>query len=81
MAKVGFFEKKKIGKEIEDIILLIVQDVANNYKDNAKVNLKKLSETVENYRRQDKLQDKDYERYVNIIKEYDVKLSNWKRTY
>ncbi len=81
MAKVGFFEKKKIGKEIEDIILLIVQDVANNYKDNAKVNLKKLSETVENYRRQDKLQDKDYERYVNIIKEYETKLSNWKRTY
>ncbi|MBQ1327538.1 MAG: hypothetical protein IIY49_05825 [Eubacterium sp.] len=81
MAKVGFFEKKKISREIEDIILLIVQDVANNYKDNAKVNLKKLSKTVENYRRKDKLEDKDFGRYMNIIKEYEDKLSNWKRTY
>jgi len=63
--------------ELEDIIRSLESNRANNYKDNAQSDYKKLVKTFEELKEAEKLNEKQLARYTQIISEYKSMLSKY----
>ncbi len=63
--------------ELEDIIRSLESNRANNYKDNAQADYKKLVKVFEELKSDNKLNDKQIARYGQIISEYKSMLNKY----
>ena len=63
--------------ELEDIIRSLESNRANNYKDNAQADYKKLVKVFEELKSDNKLNDKQISRYGQIISEYKSMLNKY----
>ena len=74
------FQSKK-RKSLENVIRQIRVDLANNYKDNAIENLKKLKEETEAAVSKGELKPKEVEELKGMIDVFETDVKNFKRTY
>lgn len=63
--------------ELEDIIRSLESNRANNYKDNAQADYKKLVKVFEELKSDNKLNDKQIAHYGQIISEYKSMLNKY----
>ena len=74
------FQSKK-RKSLENVIRQIRVDLANNYKDNAIENLKKLKDETEAAVAKGELKPKEVEELKGMIEAFETDVANFKRTY
>ena len=74
------FQSKK-RKALEGVIRQIKVDLANNYKDNAIENLKKLKQETEAANAAGELKPKEVEELQGLIEHFETDVNNFKRTY
>ncbi|MBR0145375.1 MAG: hypothetical protein IJM25_01790 [Eubacterium sp.] len=74
------FQSKK-RKALEGVIRQIKVDLANNYKDNAVDNLKRLKQETEAATAAGELKAKEVTELQTIIEHYETDMANFKRTY
>ena len=74
------FQSKK-RKSLENVIRQIRVDLANNYKDNAIENLKKLKTETEASISKGELKPKEAEELKGMIDVFETDVKNFKRTY
>ena len=74
------FQSKK-RKALEGVIRQIKVDLANNYKDNAVENLKRLKQETEAATTAGELKAKEVTELQTIIEHYETDMANFKRTY
>ncbi len=74
------FQSRK-RKELENVIKQIRVDLANNYKDNAVENLKRLKQETEAADQEGKLKPKEKEELTGLIEHFEQDIKNFKRTY
>jgi benzoyl-CoA reductase/2-hydroxyglutaryl-CoA dehydratase subunit BcrC/BadD/HgdB len=74
------FQSKK-RKSLENVIRQIRVDLANNYKDNAIENLKKLKDETEAAVAKGELKPKEVEELKGMIEAFETDVKNFKRTY
>lgn len=74
------FQSKK-RKALEGVIRQIKVDLANNYKDNAVENLKRLKQETETATTAGELKAKEVTELQTIIEHYETDMANFKRTY
>ena len=74
------FQSKK-RKALEGVIRQIKVDLANNYKDNAVENLKRLKQETEAATAAGELKAKEITELQTIIEHYETDMANFKRTY
>ena len=70
----SFFKK---NKELEALILELANDAANNYKDNAQDDFRRLTARFEELRAAGTLGKKQEEHYGKIIEDYRVMLKDY----
>lgn len=81
MINIFGFGKKKKDEELEEIINEIKVDLSNNYKDNAVLNIKKLRELIDLRSMDGAMKKEDLEEYRKILENFEMDVSNFKRTY
>lgn len=74
------FQSKK-RKSLNRVIEQIRVDLANNYKDNAIGNLKKLKQETEMATASGELKPKEIRELTELIEHYENDVKNFKRTY
>jgi len=74
------FQSKK-RKSLENVIRQIRVDLANNYKDNAIENLKKLKDETDAAVAKGELKPKEVEELKGMIEAFETDVKNFKRTY
>ena len=74
------FQSRK-RKELETIIRQIRVDLANNYKDNAVENLKRLKQETEAANMSGQLKPKEMTEVSQLIEHFDQDIGSFKRTY
>ncbi len=74
------FQSKK-RKTLEGVIRQIQVDLANNYKDNAVENLKRLKSETEACEAAGELKEKEIRELRSLIEHYENDVKNFKRTY
>ena len=74
------FQSKK-RKVLEGVIRQIQVDLANNYKDNAVENLKRLKSETEAAEAAGELKEKEIRELRSLIEHYENDVKNFKRTY
>ena len=72
----GLF-KSKYAKELDNVILRIEMNMANNYKDNAQADLKELEEAFERFKDEGLLKEKDVSFYESRLKAYQERLKGY----
>ena len=72
----GLF-KSKYAKELDNVILRIEMNMANNYKDNAQADLKELEEAFERFKDEGLLKEKDVSFYEARLKAYQERLKGY----
>ena len=69
--------KRAIKNELDGILNDLKMNLANNYKDLAHDALKNLHGTLEQYRQEGGIKEKDYIKYKKIADDYSAKLANY----
>lgn len=69
--------KKSIRVELDAILNELKMNLENNYKDLAHDALKKLHATLEDYRENGMLKEKDYNKYKKIADDYSARMTNY----
>lgn len=69
--------KRAVRVELDSILNDLKINLENNYKDLAHDALKKLLNTLENYRNEGILKEKDYNKYKKIADDYSAKMANY----
>ena len=72
----GIF-KSKTEKELDAVIERLKMNMANNYKDNARDNLKELEIMMEEVRSDGKLKGKSLAKYEEILNTYREKMKGY----
>ncbi len=78
--EVPMFQSKK-RKALDGVIKQIQVDLANNYKDNAVENLKRLKQETEAANLAGELKPKEFAELTALIEHYENDMKNFKRTY
>ncbi len=73
----NFLEKKKINKQLDEIIQRIEMNVSNNYKDAAQLNLKELEARLLELEEAGKLDDGQKARYSTILDSFKGRMKNF----
>ena len=71
------FGKSKAAKELDEILKSLQLAFENNYKDNARANLKKFETAYEEARASKMLKDKEIESYGQMLAELKERLKNF----
>ncbi len=71
------FGKSKTAKQLDEILKSLQLAFENNYKDNARANLKKFESAYEEAKTGGKLRDKEVEQYGNMLVELKERLKNF----
>ena len=69
--------KSKAEKELDDIIQRLTMNMSNNYKDNAQDNLKEFEIKLNELRYSEKIKDKVFSKYEEILSEYKGKMKGY----
>jgi len=69
--------KSKEEKEMDAIIQRLEMNMSNNYKDNARDNLKELEETFDNFRSQGRIKPVVITEYEQILDGYREKMKGY----
>lgn len=69
--------KSKAAKELDEILKSLQLAFENNYKDNARANLKKFEEAYEAAKASGKLKEKEAESYGQMLVELKERLKNF----
>lgn len=69
--------KRSIRLELDGILNDLKMNLANNYKDLAHDALKKLHATLEEYKANGMIKDKDYNKYKKIADEYSTRMADY----
>ena len=71
------FGKSKAAKELDEILKSLQLAFENNYKDNARANLKKFEEAYEGAKASNALKEKEMESYGRMLEELKERLKNF----
>ncbi|MBE5881596.1 MAG: hypothetical protein E7289_04770 [Lachnospiraceae bacterium] len=71
------FGKSKAAKELDEILKSLQLAFENNYKDNARANLKKFEEAYAEAKSAGKLRGKEQESYAAMLEELKERLKNF----
>ena len=69
--------KRSIRLELDAILNELKMNLANNYKDLAHDALKKLHATLDDYKNNGTIKEKDYMKYKKIADEYSDKMADY----
>lgn len=73
----NFLEKKKINKQLDEIIQRIEMNVSNNYKDAAQLNLKELEVRLTELEKAGKLDERQMARYSAVLNSFKGRMKNF----
>lgn len=73
----NFLEKKKINKQLDEIIQRIEMNVSNNYKDAAQLNLKELETKLAEFEEAGKPDSRQLARYSGILDSFKGRMKNF----
>lgn len=73
----NFLEKKKINKQLDEIIQRIEMNVSNNYKDAAQLNLKELEVRLTELEEAGKLDERQMARYSAVLNSFKGRMKNF----
>lgn len=71
------FGKSKGAKELDEILKSLQLAFENNYKDNARSNLKKFQEAFESAKKENRLRAGEIEKYGQLLVQLQEKLKNF----
>ncbi len=71
------FGKSSAAKELDEILKSLQLAFENNYKDNARANLKKFEEAYEAAKAAGKLREKEVTQYADTLSELQKRLKNF----
>lgn len=72
----GLFKSRE-EKELDDIIQQLQINMSNNYKDNARDNMKEFEAMMNSVRESGRLKDKTLSKYEAILDEYREKMKGY----
>ena len=73
----NFLEKKKISRQLDEIIQRIEMNVSNNYKDAAQLNLKELERKLTELEAAGKLDKRQMAHYSAVLDSFKGRMKNF----